>query len=1124
MTDYSKMTDGDLIALTLMGDERAFAELVVRHEKYVMGIALRITGNLYSAQDASQDAFISAWIKLDSLSDPGKFRPWINRIAGNSARNIVKHYRAVACDLSLDEELLDDLPDLSSSESAEVHEMVGTLDPAMREVLELHYFEGYSVAEIAEKLGQPAGTVKWRLSEARKQLRKGYGAMEEYNEKEELVRRVMRQVEKLKLWRLKEDKHGFNKEYREVLANVNSLDDSAEKDNALAEVMMMAYWWSGAYQHKTQLNKIKKIAEKTGNEQVMADIAYSECMLVLGENDRAWYDESEDTSDHEPEPYDIAISRFIDKFKNEVLPYYVERGMRLAQCRVYLEIIKLYYNINSFDEIPKYLELILHTAPEDSHLYRAAAGMLDVFRMRQNEPEPDDVYCCSSCYELREIDGKLCLWSVTGKFFGNPIVVSDTYAVTSMTSPFDDLYDGVIYDPEMEERQTVKSSSGTEVTLVGAAETVEVPAGRFEGCKHFRAERKITAERKVCRDVWYCPGVGIVKVLTVHDIFNRDTPATVEIVLASYRGGFDGLIPRAGSRWDYSISGKDLHADFPINSVEVFGSKDGIVQAVFKLYAKICEFEDSREGDFERIKHRFYSSLRMGKMMDLSEFDKALERDITPCRRTFLEVARRTAKRIFETTNVIGNGGRIADGLWNWFNAFVISRDADGVTMTSADDDRDWISWTPFRPHVEGQKLLHNHFVDILSDSTGFLWNEKWIPGYSEKYLRDVYGMKDRELDFHFVKYGETVTVPAGTFENCVHIQFDMRGLGNLYTSHGYRGGWADYWFAPGIGLIQHYRLINNTFDCYWQLTDYRGTGEGYFPAKDGLWRRYEPADLKQGFISSLELTFAEEDGVTYMFADGEGSQLIEEQRKEEKERGKYEVVFDNPKNEQYKAVKNAAKEYVEAWDPRGFLADGAGSDSYYWEIWELAQNAVYGNPKELSDYEKIIEKALSGPNVDVELDPEKVRELAQIVKAANEVEYVPDDKAKENVRIIETMFLGNEFTELIDRGRELLKSRRAGENALVYVLLTVKRNIYPVFVPDINDKAHPAENELADKLKENNDTGVLRLVCMHRKGQVERPSAYMADLLRSLNESNGFTAFPVMMDHGLGLRRLCDK
>ena len=157
-------------------------------------------------------------------------------------------------------------------------------------------------------------------------------------------------------------------------------------------------------------------------------------------------------------------------------------------------------------------------------------------------------------------------------------------------------------------------------------------------------------------------------------------------------------------------------------------------------------------------------------------------------------------------------------------------------------------------------------------------------------------------------------------------------------------------------------------------------------------------------------------------------------------------------------------------------------------------------------------------------MDQPYSRELAQIVKAANEVEYVPDDKAKENVRIIETMFLGNEFAELIDRGRELLKSRRAGENALVYVLLTVKRNIYPVFVPDIEDEAHPAENELADKLKENNDTAVLRMVCIHRKGQVERPSAYMADLLRSLNESNGFTAFPVMMDHGLGLRRLCDR
>ncbi|MBQ7500872.1 MAG: hypothetical protein IJT91_08260, partial [Clostridia bacterium] len=882
------------------------------------------------------------------------------------------------------------------------------------------------------------------------------------------------------------------------------------------------YWWSGAYQHKTQLNKIKKIAEKTGNEQVMADIAYAECMHVLRKYDPYAEDKREGTTDHEEEPYEVFICRFIDGIKNEVLPYYVERGMRLAQCRVYFEILRLYHNIGNYDDILKYLELIRRTTPENSHMYRAATGMLDVLRMRQKDPDPDDVYCCSNCYELREIDGKLCLWLVSGQFFGYTNVVSNTYAGVNVTSPFEALYDGVIYDPKMEEGQTIRSSSGKAVTLAEAAVTVAVPAGRFEGCRHFRAERRITATKKVCREVWYCPGVGIVKVLHVQDAFDRDTPSTFEVVLSSYRGGFDGLIPRAGSRWDYSVCSEDFHADFPIHSVEAFDSKDGVVQAVFKLYAKTGVFEDSREGDFERIKHRFYSSIRLGKMMDLTEFDKALERDVTPCRRTLLKVARRTAKRIFETADVKGNEGRIADGLWNWFNAYVISRDANGVTMTSADNDRDWISWTPFRPHVEGQKLLHNHFVDILSDSTGFLWNEKWIPGYSEKYMRDVYGMKERELDFHFVKYGETVTVPAGTFENCVHIQFDMRGLGDLYTPVGYRGGWADYWFAPGIGLIQHYRLINNTFDCCWQLTDYRGTGEGYFPAKDCMWRRYEPADLKQGFISSLELTFAEEDGVTYMFADGEGSQLIEDQLKEEKERSKYEQVFKDPNTEKYKAVKNAAKGYIDAWDPRGFLADAAEGDSYYWEIWELVQNAVYGNPKELEDYEKIINEALSAP--DVELDPEKVRELAQIVKAANEAEYALDDEARKNVRDIETMFLGNEFTELIDRGRELLKTQRAGEKALVYVLLTVKRNIYPVFVPDMFDEAHTAENELAEKLKENNDTAVLRLVCMHRKGQVERPSAYMADLLKSLSGSNGFTAFPVMTAHGLGLRRLCDR
>ena len=60
MTVYNDKNDEVLVELTLLGDEKAFEELVIRHEKAVKGTAHKVTGNEFSAEDASQDAFVSA--------------------------------------------------------------------------------------------------------------------------------------------------------------------------------------------------------------------------------------------------------------------------------------------------------------------------------------------------------------------------------------------------------------------------------------------------------------------------------------------------------------------------------------------------------------------------------------------------------------------------------------------------------------------------------------------------------------------------------------------------------------------------------------------------------------------------------------------------------------------------------------------------------------------------------------------------------------------------------------------------------------------------------------------------------------------------------------------------------
>ena len=164
MTKYAVMNDETLVDLCLLGESGAFEELVTRHERAVMNTAKKVTGSRFSAEDASQDAFVSAWMRLDSLRDRSKFRPWVCAIAKNCAMALLTRYRSVVPDISLhlvENEEMGDNPDpelsalLSSETDEELHALVDALSEKLRETIRLHYFEGYSVAEIADLLSVP---------------------------------------------------------------------------------------------------------------------------------------------------------------------------------------------------------------------------------------------------------------------------------------------------------------------------------------------------------------------------------------------------------------------------------------------------------------------------------------------------------------------------------------------------------------------------------------------------------------------------------------------------------------------------------------------------------------------------------------------------------------------------------------------------------------------------------------------------------------------------------------------------------------------------------------------------------------------------------------------------------
>ena len=188
MKKYELCGDEALVRQTLLGENAAFEELILRHERAVTGTAMKITRNVYSAEDAAQDAFLAAWMHLDSLRDASRFSSFVCAIARNCALDLCRRYACAAPDVSLDllaYEDLDEQTKIAAEEKEEIErlrEEVDALEPETRTVIGAHYFDGLSVREIAAKLGMPEGTVKWRLSEGRKLLRRGYGIMEkEYN-------------------------------------------------------------------------------------------------------------------------------------------------------------------------------------------------------------------------------------------------------------------------------------------------------------------------------------------------------------------------------------------------------------------------------------------------------------------------------------------------------------------------------------------------------------------------------------------------------------------------------------------------------------------------------------------------------------------------------------------------------------------------------------------------------------------------------------------------------------------------------------------------------------------------------------------------------------------------------
>lgn len=169
-----ELDDATLVALSKEGDQRAFGVLVRRYQAPVARLAGFVAGSFDAAEDITQETFVKAHKALGRFQDGAPFRPWILRIAANTAKNhrrsLGRRARLSAKVAALPAESTADWSD-RIAESAVLLAAFERLRPDDRVVVTLRYFEDLSERDMASVLGCAPGTVKSRLARALGRLR-----------------------------------------------------------------------------------------------------------------------------------------------------------------------------------------------------------------------------------------------------------------------------------------------------------------------------------------------------------------------------------------------------------------------------------------------------------------------------------------------------------------------------------------------------------------------------------------------------------------------------------------------------------------------------------------------------------------------------------------------------------------------------------------------------------------------------------------------------------------------------------------------------------------------------------------------------------------------------------------
>jgi RNA polymerase sigma-70 factor, ECF subfamily len=176
-------SDAELARRLQRRDPKALADLYDRYGRLVYALIVRVVRDGGIAEDLVQETFLRAWNRMQGFdAEKGGLGPWLMAVARNRA---IDYLRSAAGRMRNATELQDtehpalfadmEKEMLNSDRVRRVKVAMEKLAPTQRTVIELAYFEGLSQAEMADRMGQPLGTVKTWVRTALKSLRDELG-------------------------------------------------------------------------------------------------------------------------------------------------------------------------------------------------------------------------------------------------------------------------------------------------------------------------------------------------------------------------------------------------------------------------------------------------------------------------------------------------------------------------------------------------------------------------------------------------------------------------------------------------------------------------------------------------------------------------------------------------------------------------------------------------------------------------------------------------------------------------------------------------------------------------------------------------------------------------------------